>query len=77
MRLMGHSTITVSQRYVHPSPESVENAAARMEAMSERKLLEVGIPMGIPNATATPEVEQVVQIQYARVAKSADAKDLK
>jgi hypothetical protein len=24
MKLMGHSTITVSQRYVHLSPESVE-----------------------------------------------------
>src|SRR5580658_1184529 len=26
MRLMGHSTVTVSQRYVHPSPESLELA---------------------------------------------------
>jgi integrase len=23
MRLMGHSTVTVSQRYVHPSPEAI------------------------------------------------------
>jgi hypothetical protein len=26
MRIAGHSSITVSQRYVHPSPESVERA---------------------------------------------------
>jgi integrase len=32
MRLMGHSSVTVSQRYVHPSPETVEHAVSRMEA---------------------------------------------
>ena len=37
MKLMGHSTVTVSQRYVHPSPESVELAFERLEALNERK----------------------------------------
>ena len=32
MKLMGHSTVTVSQRYVHPSPEAMESAVTRMEA---------------------------------------------
>ena len=36
MKLMGHSTITVSQRYVHPSPESVELAVSRMDALNGR-----------------------------------------
>jgi integrase len=26
MKLAGHSSVTVSQRYVHPTPESVERA---------------------------------------------------
>ena len=47
MKLMGHSTITVSQRYVHPSPEAVELAVGRMEAMNGTKLAEVGIVSGI------------------------------
>jgi len=34
MRLMGHSTVTVSQRYVHPSPESMERAVSRLEAFN-------------------------------------------
>jgi site-specific recombinase XerD len=38
MRLMGHSTVTVSQRYVHPSPEAVELAYERMTAMNLRRL---------------------------------------
>jgi integrase len=51
MKLMGHSTITVSQRYVHPSPESMERAVGRMDALNVRKLQEVdgaGILSGIP-----------------------------
>jgi hypothetical protein len=30
MKLMGHATITISQRYVHPSPEGLELAFGRM-----------------------------------------------
>ena len=33
MRLMGHSGVTASQRYMHPSPELIE----RLEALNERK----------------------------------------
>jgi integrase len=34
-RLMGHSSITVSQRYVHPSPEIMENAILAQERASQ------------------------------------------
>jgi hypothetical protein len=30
-RIAGHSSITVSERYVHPTPESVERAFERLE----------------------------------------------
>ena len=42
MRLMGHSTVTVSQRYVHPSPEAMESAVSRLEAWNRTRLHEVG-----------------------------------
>src|ERR1700733_963429 len=48
MKLMGHSTVTVSQRYVHPSPESVELAVERMAALQLKKVTSVGILSGIP-----------------------------
>lgn len=35
MRLMGHSTVVVSQRYVHPTPETLESAVERMEHLSK------------------------------------------
>jgi integrase len=59
MKLMGHSTVTVSQRYVHPSPESMERAVGRMDTLNTRKLLEVqevGILSGISKASITPAV---------------------
>jgi hypothetical protein len=59
MKLMGHSTVTVSQRYVHPSPDWMERAVGRMDTLDTRKLLEeqeVGILSGIPKASVTPAV---------------------
>jgi len=34
MRLMGHSTVTMSQKYVHPSPEALERAVQAMAKLS-------------------------------------------
>lgn len=34
MRIAGHSSVTVSQRHVHPSPESLEKAFERLDAMN-------------------------------------------
>ena len=46
MKLMGHSTVTVSQRYVHPSPEAMENAVPRMEGWNAARLRGVGTNLG-------------------------------
>ena len=37
MRLMGHSTLSVSQKYVHPSPEILERAVQAMENLNTAK----------------------------------------
>jgi hypothetical protein len=31
MKVMGHSSVTVSPRYVHPTPETLERAFERLE----------------------------------------------
>jgi hypothetical protein len=36
MKLAGHSNVIVSQRYVHPTPESCELAFERLEALSAK-----------------------------------------
>jgi len=37
MRIAGHSSVTVSQRYVHPSPESMERAFERLDMLNRSK----------------------------------------
>ena len=56
MKLMGHSSVTVSQRYVHPSPEFVEKAVDRLEALNEGERQKVGILLGIPGESARTSV---------------------
>jgi integrase len=36
MRIAGHSSITVSQRYIHPTPEAVERAFERLQMSAAR-----------------------------------------
>jgi integrase len=37
MRIAGHSSVTVSQRYVHPTPESMERAFDRLQKLNALK----------------------------------------
>ena len=36
MRIAGHSSVTVSERYVHPTPEALERAFERLEALNAK-----------------------------------------
>ena len=81
---MGHGTVTVSQRYVHPSPEFIETALSRLEDLNQSKRrgrneseVEGGHKLSPVEVEAEAEEEQIGSNHYARVAKSADAKDLK
>ncbi len=50
MRLMGHSTVVVSQKYVHPTPETMERAVQKMAKLNplDRK----GVPTNLPTVTS-------------------------
>src|SRR5215467_1290606 len=41
MRIAGHSSVTVSQRYVHPTPEGMERAFERLEDLNAAKFEQV------------------------------------
>jgi hypothetical protein len=47
-RIAGHSSILISSRYVHPTPERLEDAFARLETYNQGK----GVP--IPEMSAAP-----------------------
>ncbi len=59
MKIAGHSSVTVSQRYVHPSPETQETAFERLDAMNREARGEKVLP-GTKSGTA--KKSRVVQI---------------
>lgn len=39
MRAMGHGSVTVSQKYTHPTPEAMARAFERLEALNQRAVV--------------------------------------
>ena len=64
MRIAGHSTITISQRYVHPTPEAVELAFEKLEALNDAKC---GHRVGTRPSNGRRKRTQVVELK-ARLA---------
>jgi len=60
MKLMDHSSVTVSQRYVHPSPETLEGAVDRLQALNlkkDREALQEGTKLQLPATIAATPAE--------------------
>lgn len=51
MKIAGHSSVVVSQRYVHPSPESLERAFERLDTLNRSKR---GERPDVPTISPTP-----------------------
>jgi len=58
MRIAGHSSVTVSQKYVHPSTEAMERAFERLEK-SHTSDLEISLPATV-SATLTETVSDSI-----------------
>jgi integrase len=57
MKLMGHSTVTVSQRYVHPSPEGIERAMERLAWFGSRAEVPLNAPQyGVGESSENAQV---------------------
>jgi integrase len=74
MRIAGHSSVTVSQRYVHPTPESLEKAFDRLEALNAAKAesadarrLAVGeVPTKVPTVRKAKRAKRSQVIEFNR-----------
>ena len=57
MRIARHSSVAVSQRYVHPSPESLERAFEQLEALNGKAAgsLEASKVRLLPTILTTPD----------------------
>ncbi len=65
MRIAGHSSVTVSQRYMHPTPEALERAFERLEALNGQAvagLLET--PKRLRPATVSATLAEDVVVSY-------------
>jgi len=60
MRIAGHSTITVSQKYVHPSTEAMERAFQRLAALNAQKGKKRRAPATVSATMAQPASEAVM-----------------
>ena len=62
MKIAGHSSVTVSQRYGHPSPESVENVFAKLDMLNRSKRGEsAGVPTKSPHRQPRGERRKAVK----------------
>jgi hypothetical protein len=52
MKLAGHSSVTVTQGYVHPTPEAIERAFDRLESLN-RTALEAARKLALPTKVPT------------------------
>jgi integrase len=73
MRIAGHSSVTISQRYVHPSPEAVERAFDKLETLN--KGAEEGLACASSNrlipATVSATVAESVPVSTRGARSSA------
>ncbi len=58
MRIAGHSSVTVSERYVHPGFESIERAFAKLQEFNESAIKQ--LPATIP-ATVVDSGSQALE----------------
>ena len=77
MRLMGHSSVTVSQRYVHPTPATLERAVDGLQALNARAAESLlGGQKQQPPATVSATVEFGLSVTHCgRVAQEDRASD--
>ena len=65
MRIAGHSSITVSQRYIHPTPEAVERALERLQLSGEGPDANAeNEPKRLPPATVSATLEGVASVGH-------------
>jgi len=61
MRIAGHSSIVVSQRYIHPTPEAVERAFERLQLSGEFAVIE---PKRLPPATVSATLTGMASVSH-------------
>ena len=70
MRIAGHSSVTVSQRSVHPAPEGMERAFERMEELNGLKFAQADAEAAAASG-AQGVVKKMIKVKNGRPHESA------
>jgi integrase len=77
MRIAGHSSVTVSQRYVHPTPEGMERAFERLEDLNAVKFEQAETEKKAEAAGGSGVPAKVPTVKLGRSRKSSQVIDIK
>jgi hypothetical protein len=75
MKIAGHSSVTVSQRYVHPTPEGMDRALDRLESLNAEKFEQAELEVkaeatrGSRVHTISPTVKKHRAVKYCKQLK--------
>jgi integrase len=68
MKIAGHSSVTVSQRYVHPTPEGMERAFDRLQKLNAVKIEQAEAEIKA-EANGTPRLPAIVTTSKTKTSK--------
>jgi integrase len=77
MKIAGHSSVTVSQRYVHPTPESMERAFERLQNLNAIKFEEAKAEAVAAGMESFRVPTKVPTVKNGRSGKSAEVVEIK
>jgi integrase len=77
MSIAGHSSVTVSQRYVHPTPESMERAFERLQEMNAAKHDQIKAEAIAAGAEGSRLPAKVATVNSGRAPKSTQVVQIK
>jgi integrase len=77
MRIAGHSSVTVSQRYVHPTPEGMERAFERLEDLNAVKFEQAEAEAKAEAAGGFGVPAKVPTVKKPRSSKSSQVVEIK
>jgi integrase len=77
MRIAGHSSVTTSQRYVHPTPEGMERAFGRLQELNAVKYQQAEAEVKAEAAGGSRVSAKVATVKSDRLRKSSQVVEFK
>jgi hypothetical protein len=77
MKIAGHSSVNVSQRYVHPTPEGMERAFQRLQTLNAAKFEQAAAEAKAEAVGGSNVPKESPKVKISRAAKSSQVIEIK